>query len=124
MASYLRSEVRRIGKTRVTVLPSGKIVQLLKGSRLWEALPLSGNERISHCGGKARCRTCRIKVLEGGRDLSRIDRRERAQLNDIARDEPKVRLACQVVLGNEQVTIELAVFTPQQRHSESKDPSE
>lgn len=108
MASYLRREVRRIGKTRVTVMPSGQVIQLLKGSRLWEVLPLSGNERISHCGGKGRCRTCRVKVVEGGRDLSRIDRRERAQLNEIARGDSSARLACQAVLGNERVTIEVA----------------
>lgn len=107
MASYLRREVRRIGKTRVTVMPSGKVIQLLKGSRLWEALPLSGNERVSHCGGKARCRTCRVKVVEGGHDLSYIDRRERAQLNEIARGDPNARLACQTVLGSERVTIEI-----------------
>lgn len=112
MASYLRREVRRIGKTRVTVMPSGKVIQLLKGSRLWEALPLSGNERGGHCGGKARCRTCRVKVVEGGHDLSRIDRRERAQLNEIARDDPKARLACQAVLGSERVSIEIVSNSP------------
>lgn len=105
MASFLRREIRRIGKTKVTVLPGGTIVQLTKGSRLWEALPLSGNERVSHCGGKARCRTCRITVIEGGQDLSRVDRRERAQLNEIARGDPHARLACQTVIGIERVTI-------------------
>ena len=110
MASFLRREVRRIGKTMVTVLPSGKIVQLAKGSRLWEALPLSGNERDSHCGGKARCHTCRITVIEGGHDLSRMDRRERIQLDEVARGDLNARLACQTVIGSDRVTIVIRDF--------------
>lgn len=44
-------------------------------------------------------------MVEGGQDLSRVDRRERAQLNEIGRSAPHARLACQTVIGIARVTI-------------------
>ena len=61
---------------------------------------------IQHvCGGKAQCGTCRIRVIEGHKNLSPINERERIRLQAIGN--PKdVRLACQTYAFGD-ITIEI-----------------
>jgi ferredoxin len=107
MASFLRKEIRRAIKTVVTILPSGQNVLVTSGSRLWEAVQLSGAAMSDHCGGRARCSVCHVMVLEGGEGLSAMHKDERAQLALIGGSAAKSRLSCQAVLGSHKVTIEL-----------------
>lgn len=44
MASYLRTGIRRNAKTWVTVLPAGKTVEMVSGTRLVDAVLLTGAE--------------------------------------------------------------------------------
>lgn len=107
MASFLRREIRRAVKTVVTILPLGKTVRIPSGSRLWEALQLSGAVTTEHCGGRARCNVCHVMVVEGGPGLSKMHKDERAQLAQIGGSESRSRLSCQAVLSSHRVTIEL-----------------
>lgn len=77
--------------------PDGRIVRVPRGSSVLEA---SRRGRIPHasvCGGRGRCSTCRIRVVdaERGRHLPEPDRPERLVLDRIGAS-PGVRLACQL----------------------------
>jgi 2Fe-2S ferredoxin len=108
MASYLRTGIRRAAKIAVTVLPSGKTVEVASGARLFDALLLAGNVVTQHCGGRARCGICHVLVLQGGRGLSKVRKDERLRLAQLGgRESSKSRLSCQAFLGNQKVMIEL-----------------
>ncbi len=61
-------------------------------------LEISRAARVPHlsvCGGKARCSTCRVRVLDGLGDLESPSEAEMRLLRRIGAD-PDVRLACQI----------------------------
>jgi len=94
----------------LTVLPSGKTYEAAVGMTLLQAL-LAAGEAIAHkCEGKAECGSCHIFVQEGRKSLSRIQRLENEKLDTIVGIGSKSRLACQAVLGEEPVTVELLSF--------------
>ncbi|MCV3767667.1 adenylate/guanylate cyclase domain-containing protein [Rhizobium sp. TRM95796] len=73
----------------------GKIVIVPKGSSVLEASRSGGVPHVSVCGGKGRCSTCRVQVLEGGQDQPAPEAREIATLRSIGAG-ADVRLACQL----------------------------
>ncbi|MGV3582967.1 MAG: 2Fe-2S iron-sulfur cluster-binding protein [Methylophilus sp.] len=94
----------------LTIQPSGQQVQATAGASVLATL-LSNNIEIAHkCDGKAECGSCHIYVLEGRKSVSKIQRAENEKLDTIVGVGSKSRLACQVVLGEEDVTIELLSF--------------
>jgi len=95
----------------ITIQPSGKTIEAAEGIRLLDILKLSG-ENIQHkCDGQAQCGTCHIYVQEGRKSISKIQRPEHEKLDSIIGVGSKSRLACQVVLGNENITVELLGFS-------------
>ena len=86
---------RRFGhRVPVRYLGHGS-VYLPRGSTLLEA---SRSNKIPHpsvCGGRARCSTCRVLVLEGGDTLPPPSPNEAALLQRISAPS-RVRLACQI----------------------------
>ncbi|PYE21429.1 MULTISPECIES: 2Fe-2S iron-sulfur cluster-binding protein [Paraburkholderia] len=96
--------------TTLTVLPSGKTYDVAAGTSLLKAL-LEAGEAIAHkCDGKADCGSCHLFVQEGRKTLSKIQRVENEKLDTIVGVGSKSRLACQAVLGEEPVTVELLGF--------------
>ena len=94
----------------VTILPSGKTITVAEGSRLLDALMNSG-EAIQHkCDGKAECGSCHIFIQEGRKSISRIQSQENEKLDTMIGVGSKSRLACQVTLGNENISVELLDF--------------
>jgi adenylate cyclase len=73
----------------------GKVVTVPKGSSVLEASRSGGVPHVSVCGGKGRCSTCRVQVLEGGQGQPAPEARESATLRSIGAG-PDVRLACQL----------------------------
>lgn len=72
---------------------------------------LGVGEAIAHkCDGKAECGSCHLFVQEGRKSLSKIQRTENEKLDAIVGVGSKSRLACQAVLGDEPVTVELLSF--------------
>ncbi len=62
-------------------------------------LEISRNNDIPHaavCGGRARCSTCRVRVLDGGETLAPPEETEQRVLERVGAAE-NVRLACQLV---------------------------
>lgn len=75
--------------------PEGQTVRVPRGFSVLEASRMGGVPHYAVCGGKGRCSTCRVQVIDGGETLSKPDSTEQATLNRINAD-PDVRLACQV----------------------------
>ncbi len=75
--------------------PEGQIVRVPRGFSILEASRLGGVPHYAVCGGKGRCSTCRVQIVEGGDTLLKPDTTEQATLNRINAD-PDVRLACQL----------------------------
>ncbi len=78
----------------VTITYPGKPVSVPRGFSILEASRSSGIPHASMCGGRARCSTCRVRVVRGLADLPPADALERGTLDRI-RASPEVRLACQ-----------------------------
>ena len=94
----------------VTIQPSGKTADVAVGSTLLAALKAAGEAIGSKCDGQGQCGACHIFVQEGRKSLSRIQREEHAKLDTIVGVGSKSRLACQALLGEEDVTVETLGF--------------
>lgn len=70
--------------------------QAESGTRLVLALEEAGIDILHRCGGKARCTTCRVEILEG--DAGARTSREQRRLTRMTDATPTTRLACQVLL--------------------------
>jgi len=93
--------------TALTVLPSGKTYEVAAGTTLLKALQDAGEPIISKCGGEAKCESCHVMVPAGRKSLSKIQRVENEKLDGIVGVSSSSRLACQAILGEEPVTVEL-----------------
>jgi 2Fe-2S ferredoxin len=94
----------------VTILPSGKTTESQPGARLIDAILAAGEKIESKCGGKAECGSCHIFVQEGRKSISKMQRAENDKLDTIVGVGSKSRLACQALVGAENVTVELLGF--------------
>lgn len=93
--------------TTLTVMPSGKSYEIAPGTTLLKALQSVGEPIVSKCGGEARCESCHVFVTVGRKSLSKIQRVENEKLDGIVGVSSNSRLACQAILGEEAVTVEL-----------------
>ncbi|WFS24746.1 adenylate/guanylate cyclase domain-containing protein [Rhizobium rhododendri] len=75
--------------------PGGETIEVPRGFTVLEASRLGGIPHYSICGGKGQCSTCRVQVLEGGKNLPPPDSLEQKTLTRIGAA-PEVRLACQL----------------------------
>ncbi len=80
-------------------LQSKRIITKDKSEKLLHIL-LRETDWMHACGGKGRCTTCKMKVLEGAEHLSEITEAEKKyiKLNKLRSDE---RLACQVTTSGD-----------------------
>lgn len=74
---------------------TGQGVRVPRGTSVLEASRIGGIPHYAVCGGRGRCSTCRIRVVEGLADLDAPGPIERSTLSRI-HAEPDVRLACQL----------------------------
>lgn len=103
-------------KILITVsYPDGKTVSAPPGLTILEASNLGNVPHASVCGGRGRCSTCRVRIVEGESDLEPPSEQEQAVLKRVGAVEG-TRLACQV-----KPTIDVSVIpllpaksTPQQ----------
>ena len=90
--------------------PEGQVVNVPRGFTVLEASRLGGVPHYAVCGGKGRCSTCRVQVVEGGASLPKPESTELTTLNRINAD-PGVRLACQLRPMNDISVVPLLVPT-------------
>lgn len=74
---------------------NGPSVRGRSGATLLEISRLNGVAHASVCGGKARCSTCRVRIVEGANQQTAPEQNERRLLARIGAPET-VRLACQL----------------------------
>jgi adenylate cyclase len=75
--------------------PDGRAVRIPVGLSVLDASRRAGIPHAAVCGGRARCSTCRIRVLTG---LDRLPPPAPAEIRALARagSDPALRLACQL----------------------------
>jgi adenylate cyclase len=85
---------RRSGNIQV-IYPDGRSVRIPKGLSVLDASRRAGIPHASLCGGRARCSTCRVRVLLGVEQLPPMTPVEARVLARLGADRA-VRLACQL----------------------------
>jgi ferredoxin len=79
-------------------------IEAAGGRKLVLALEDGGVDILHRCGGKAKCTTCRVEVLEG--DAGEMNEAERGRLAAETGLADNVRLSCQVhVAGDLKVRV-------------------
>jgi adenylate cyclase len=75
---------------------NGRTIRVPKGFSVLEASLRHNLPHASVCGGRARCSTCRIRVISDSKALPVPSRREAFVLSRIGATDPSIRLACQL----------------------------
>jgi adenylate cyclase len=75
---------------------NGRTVRVPKGLTVLEASLRHNVPHASVCGGRARCSTCRIRVIGDCAVLPEPSQREAFVLNRVGAADPSIRLACQL----------------------------
>jgi adenylate cyclase len=86
---------RRGGMIRLSY-GNGRTVRVPKGLSVLEASLRHNVPHASVCGGRARCSTCRIRVIGDCAALPEPSQREAFVLNRVGTSDPSIRLACQL----------------------------
>ena len=91
----VRGFVYRMDRPPQLTHAGGRTMRMLPGATVLETLRANGIPHASVCGGRARCTTCRIRVVSGQAELPEPAGLEAAALARIGAT-AGVRLACQI----------------------------
>jgi len=94
-ARAVRAFLLRLNRPPQLTHANGRSVALLPGATVLETLRAYGIPHAAVCGGRARCTTCRIRVVNGGAALPEPVGLEATALARIGASDG-VRLACQI----------------------------
>jgi adenylate cyclase len=75
---------------------NGRTVRVPKGLSVLEASLRNNVPHASVCGGRARCSTCRIRIIGDCSNLPEPSPREAFVLGRVGATDPSIRLACQL----------------------------
>jgi adenylate cyclase len=96
----LAKGVRTIAERRAGMINlsygNGRTIRVPKGLSVLEASLRYNVPHASVCGGRARCSTCRIRVIGDSGLLPEPSQREAFVLNRVGATDPSIRLACQL----------------------------
>jgi adenylate cyclase len=95
IARGVRALIERRGGSIRVIYPDGRSVRIPKGLSVLDASRRAGIPHAALCGGRARCSTCRVRVLLG---LDRLPPQAPVEARVLARlgADRAVRLACQL----------------------------
>jgi adenylate cyclase len=97
LAKGVRTLNERRGGMITLSYGNGRTVRVPKGLSVLEASLRNNVPHASVCGGRARCSTCRIRVIGDCSSLPKPSSREAFVLNRVgAGSDPAIRLACQL----------------------------
>lgn len=91
--------------------PEGAVLEGSKGDNLIEVLLKNGISIEHACEMSCACTTCHVIVREGFYSLEESDELEDDMLDKAWGLEPESRLSCQVVVGDNDLTIEIPKYT-------------
>lgn len=91
--------------------PDGLVVEVEPGTNILELAHEHHIEMESACGGVCACTTCHCIVREGFDSLEEADELEEDMLDKAWGLEAQSRLACQVIVGEEDLTIEIPKYS-------------
>ena len=96
LAKGVRSIAERRAGTINLSYGNGRTIRVPKGLSVLEASLRYNVPHASVCGGRARCSTCRIRVIGDSGLLPEPSQREAFVLNRVGATDPSIRLACQL----------------------------
>lgn len=98
LTTFVARAMRQLHEARRSVritYPGGNVVSVPKGFTVLESSRQAGIAHASVCGGRGRCSTCRVRVLQGAHQLPPPAPEEARVLQRLATP-ANVRLACQL----------------------------
>jgi len=123
-ARAIRNLIERSRRKLVTISYPGRTVRVPRG---WSVLEASRSFHLAHasmCGGRARCSTCRVRVIAGENECPAAAEDEQRTLARISAP-PDVRLACQLrPVGNISVVPLVRTERPSYRPTAPRPNSE
>src|SRR5690242_20487421 len=96
LARGVRALLERRGGMISLSYGNGRTVRVPKGLSVLEASLRNNVPHASVCGGRARCSTCRIRVIGDHAILPEPSQREAFVLARVGASDPSIRLACQL----------------------------
>jgi adenylate cyclase len=96
LARGVRAATERRGGMINLSYGNGRTVRVPKGLSVLEASLRYHVPHASVCGGRARCSTCRIRIIGDCSALPEPSQREAFVLNRVGASDPSIRLACQL----------------------------
>ena len=96
LARGARTLLERRGGMIALSYGNGRTLRVPKGLSVLEAGLRYNVPHASVCGGRARCSTCRIRVIGDHAALPEPSPREAFVLHRVGTDDPSIRLACQL----------------------------
>ncbi|MBV8402070.1 MAG: (2Fe-2S)-binding protein [Acetobacteraceae bacterium] len=115
--------IRYRGRTARVIHAGGRQIAASRGLSLLEIDRQQGMPHASLCSGRARCGTCRVRVLDGMENLSPPGAAETETLGRLHLCASDVRLACQAILIGRRVSIQRLVPASAEEE-EGRAPSE
>jgi adenylate cyclase len=102
--------------------PNARLVRCANGISILEASMLNNIPHASVCGGRGRCSTCRVRIVEGEDNLPAPSAEETRVLERVGAP-PRVRLACQAIPTGDISIIPLLSpsASPKDAHRRSSD---
>lgn len=91
---------------RVRFLPDDVTVECAVGDTVFDVGRAAGVAIDTACVGKATCGQCRVRIVDGAEHLPPFNDDERRHLGNVYFI-TKVRLSCQCVVGDGDVTVEV-----------------
>jgi 2Fe-2S ferredoxin len=91
--------------------PEGAVIEAEEGSNLIEVLLDNGVEVEHACEMACACTTCHVLIREGFDSLEESDETEDDLLDKAWGLEPDSRLSCQVMLGSDDLVVEIPKYT-------------
>lgn len=108
-------------KYKLTLWPSGKIIQVDAGTSMLEAMKSQGEYVKSSCGGHATCGDCVVKVMSGESNLTPPPFEEIRLLGNVFHI-TKERLSCQTKLMGD-VSVDVSLHDENQDQMKNKKKS-
>ncbi|MCL2831488.1 MAG: ISC system 2Fe-2S type ferredoxin [Betaproteobacteria bacterium] len=103
--------------TRLTILPNaelcpeGRSIEAEAGKSICENLLDHGIEIDHACGMACACTTCHVVIREGGASLAQPEESEEDMLDRAWGLEPDSRLACQAIVAQTPLTVEIPRYS-------------